>query len=403
MKRLTRLLSRSKPVKEPPLHNAVTISHDVLKLLDLPVEILLTISSELQYENAVALSLTCQELYDLLFRVYKPTNQHHGREAALLRLLERDKPELLSCPVHEQLYDWTKQKNKRYNCPRCIRAKRNSLQASLVVCNKGCRQSFYGIFEQERRLMLRYSILGPEYGISIRYLNHVCKKNYSKRANEVRPKVVNGSLLLWRTYHHTFLVDLPLPDSPDSTYFNEPICLHHERTMTLLRSAAIRHAKQSKAELHTFGYVDACPFQPASWICPLLFKCDQCATDLRLQMELTVSNEVIVRFDAYQDLGTLLDLTTAQKQVLGAKHDWRTQHLSSQEKLQRLMDDIEVKFHETRSLMSTPTISQTTFLTEWPYISRSDTEQSITFRPDPLLNSARQPRPEWTSIPFHRL
>lgn len=408
MKRLTRLLSRSTAVKSQnstvPVAKIDTGSIAGVQFLDLPPEILLIVSSEyLYYENVIALSLTCHQLYELLFYICKPSKQHHGREAALLRLLERDRPEWLSCSVHERLYDWSKQKAKRYHCPQCTESKRGSLQGSLVICNKGCRQSFYGMFESERRLVLRHSLLGPQYGISIRTLNHVCKKSHSKRANEVRPKIVSGSLLLWRTHHRTLPLDMPSPNDPESIYAGEAICLHHERALSVLLLAAVCHAKRAKAELPSYGYNHALLLFPASWLCPLLFKCDQCATDVRLRVDMTQSNEAVIRLDAYQDLGSLFELTTAQKQVLGVKHDWQTQYLSRQEKLELFVNIIELKYHQSQTDGLTKSISQTdvTFLSEWTFNSRSNANQLITFRPEPNLVGTRQPQPNWQTIPFY--
>lgn len=187
MRRLSRLFSRSSigTIEEPAIEES---DPPEAPLLNLPIEILLSIESYLLYQHAICLSLTCKKAYNIFFQRNKSTRRRHSRDKHLLFLLERDYPNLLTCPIHEKLYAWRRQKGKRYQCPwRC------GVGDSMVICNKGCRVGFQGIFDAERRLMIRHSFLGPEYGISMRSLDHVCKRSKSKFANEVTPKVIGNS------------------------------------------------------------------------------------------------------------------------------------------------------------------------------------------------------------------
>lgn len=406
MRRLSRLLSRSSATEvEPEILQSNTTSGGS-PILDLPIEILLNIELYLQYENALAFSLTCKKAYDVFFKRHKPSGKHNGREFLFLRLLEREMPEYVSCSIHERLYAWAKQKPKHYQCPMCISNKR-IFNGSFVVCNKSCKSSFYGIFESERRLMLRHAVLGSNFGISTRALDHVCKKSLAKRANEVTPKIVNQSLLVWRTHYYTAKTDFKDWHTIGIDQFDEAVCVHSETGLRALLCAAILHAKQNSANMTVNSTSKALRPIPDSWMCPILFKCNQCCTDVRLSMDRVSTNEVIVRFDVYQDLGGLQELTLAQRQVLGAKFDWRSQQLEYPEKLQRLCEDLEKRYHSKDledEFTSAPGVSipkDAYFLNQWTYnIQRPpfDLENPVNFHHDPMI-----PQEVWrgtNTIPF---
>lgn len=276
MRRLSRLLSRSSVTREERPSTAATILGS--PLLDLPTEILISIEAFLPYENAVAFSLTCRSLYELFFKLHKPSPKHHGGEAHLLRLVEKDLPNQLSCPVHERLYSWRKVKSRHYHCPLCTGNNR-FFTASLVICNKGCRSSFYGIFEPERRLILRHDLLGPEFRISRRILDHVCKKSLSKRANEVTPKIVNGSLMVWRIHHYTARIDFRTWADLGLEHIDEAICVHSEAGLQALLCVAIGHARNRREAMMSTIASRIQAVSTGHWQCPTLFKCQTCAED----------------------------------------------------------------------------------------------------------------------------
>lgn len=404
MRRLSRLLSKTSTNEIEPISSERDNHTSKSRLLDLPLEILLTVETYLQYENALSLSLTCKYAYGLFFKRHKPSAKHNGRESFFLRLLEREMPALVSCSIHERLYMWAKQKSNHYQCPMCTSNKR-VFPGCLVVCNKGCKSSFYGIFEAERRLILRHVLLGPEFGVSSRLLSHVCKKSHSKRANEITPKVVEESLMLWRTHHYTTTVDFKDWHLMGIDAFEEAICVHSETGLRALLCAAIYHAKQSRANREwTLQFQTN---KPGAWMCPIRFKCNQCATDMRLHMDQISLNNVVVRFDVYQDLGGLQELSVAQRQVLGARNDWRQQELNRSEKLHRLCEDLEQRYH-SESLGEAPLPTDTSwipkdayFLNQWTYnIQRPpfNLENPVNFHHDPMI-----PQEVWrgtNTIPF---
>lgn len=363
MRRLTRLLSKTPSVtSEKQLSSS--ISRNGFHLLDLPEELLLQIESWLPYENALAFSLTCKYVYSLFFKRRKPNAKHRGREAQFLQLLERDSPHLLACPIHEFLYTWNKQRTRQYSCPRCV-ARHREPPGSYVVCNKGCRRAFYGIFEPERRLILRHALLGPEYGVSARNLNHVCKASFSKKANEITPKVVNGRLMVWRTHYYSFRVtDDPISESPIQA-FDEAICVHSELGLRAVIFAAFLHAKAQ----------DASATEPAFWQCQTRFKCSHCSTDMRLRYTRPSPMLMEVMVDAIQDLGGLDELAVAQRQVLGLKYNWRVRRLEDQDKVQRLCEDLEEAYFGNRPEEATARVDaipdDVAFITQWSFHARS--------------------------------
>lgn len=394
MRRLSRLLSLASVTteKKPLAPTLVLLS----PILDLPAEILIAIEALLPYENAVAFSLTCKTLYHLFFKLHKPSPKHQGREAHLLRLIERDLPDHLSCPVHERLYFWRKAKSKHYQCPLCTSNNR-LLTGSLIICNKGCRSSFYGIFEPERRLMLRHELLGPEFGIPRRVLDHVCKKSLSKRANEMRPRIVNGSLMVWRTHHYTARIDFRTWADLGLEHFDEAICVHSEAGLQALLCAATEYVQKRREITMVRLALTTQVVTSGHWKCPTLFKCQTCATDVRLRMDQVSANELIVRFDVYQDLGGLNEPTLAQRQVLGAKHDWRQQDLTTEEKVVRCREDLERRYHgekephhAERVGSSSPLLKNAAFINQWTYSLRRNPTDPVSFRVDLTLSSLNQ-------------
>lgn len=117
----------------------------------------------------------------------------------------------------------------------------------------------------------------------------------------------------------------------------------------------------------------------------------------RLEMDQVSASEVVVRFDVYQDLGGLNELTLAQRQVLGAKHDWRQQELTSEEKLERWKEDLERRYHgggdlvqASRTSSCTAYPKHTAFLNQWTYSLRKNPTNPILFRPDLTLPNMDQ-------------
>lgn len=294
------------------------------------------------YENAIALSLTCQKLYNMLFMLHKPTPRHNGREIHFLRLLERDFPNKMACPIHERLYDWQKQKDNLYSCPSCHKH-RSILNRYAIICNKGCKHNGVGISESERRLILRSAILGPEHGLPMSLFEHICSVKTHGKADTVVPKLVNGSLMLVRSHHFyvqdIFHWDVSHWDNSHMLTAKEAICEHSHKNLTALLALAVEHAvqKRSIAKIATDW---------PCWIYPPLIKCNVCATDVRLRMELVGQNSLVVRTDAYQDLGGLQDTSISQRQVVSAVYDRRTRDLTLQEKAARFAENLELRFHD---------------------------------------------------------
>lgn len=369
-------------------------------LLSLPTEILLVIESYLAYEHAISLSLTCKQAYNLFFHRNRPLRRRHSRDKHFLFLLERDYPGLLTCPVHEFLYEWQKQRGKRYQCPR-----RCGVGDSMVVCNKGCRVGFHGIFDAERRLMIRHSFLGPEYGISMRSLNHVCKRSKSKVPNEIAPRRAGNSLMVWRTVHFTAPIDfVSWKDLGLEREFNEAICVHSGRDLLALIVASVLQARRRrkwllKASTPQRNYLN----DLTSWQCLLLFKCAQCATDIRLSIDQISPSQIDIQFDVFQDLGGLDQMSVARYQVLGTRYGLTSQNLGRRDKRERLREDLEKRYFGQREVADKYCDGipwRTAFLGQWWYNFTHSEENPVYFRPDEHI-----PRPVWLAykrIPFRK-
>lgn len=367
------------------------------RLLDLPTEVLLIIVSQLKYENGIALSLTCHRLYKLLFKTYKPTPKHNGREARVLVLLERDLPDMLSCPTHERLYKW--RGHSRHLCPLCTNAKRS--HGSLVVCYNNCKEGFQELFEPERRLILRHALLGPNYGVPKSMFLHRCGRSHFQSMDEARLKIVGDSLMLWRTQHWPVKLEL-YPDLPGLQDFQQTMEKCHAMPLSPIWSAAVHHAMQNSKRLFSTPEEAAPTYR---WTCPILFKCSCCSTDVKVCVEQFVLGQVVIRFDLYQDLGHLNELTTAQRIVFGVKNNWPTQWPSESGIAERFKESLELKYHgvDTTALDLMAVDYTATFLHEWMYSGFSGTKEAeniVQFWPDPLLDEIH-PRPKFDNIPFH--
>lgn len=363
------------------LEKTISVSYES-PLLDLPTEILLFIESYLAYENAISLSLTCKQAYNLFFHRNRPLRRRHNRDKHFLFLLERDYPALLTCPVHEILYRWQKQRGKRYRCPLGC-----GTGDSMVVCNRGCRAGFHGIFDAERRLMIRHTFLGPEYGISMEFLRHVCKRGRSKIANEVTPRRAGDSLMVWRTNHFSARIDFDAwKDLELERGFNELICVHSSRGVLALIVASILQARKRWRWLVKNSTPQRkCVNDLTSWQCPLLFKCPQCATDLRLNIDQTSPTQIDIRFDVFQDLGGLDQMSLARYQVLGTRFGLTSQSLGRRDKRERLRENLERRYFGQSEVADRYTDGipwHTAFLGQWWYNFTHSEYNLVLFRPD---------------------
>lgn len=202
--------------------------------------------------------------------------------------------------------------------------------------------------------------------------------------------------MVWRTHNFTTRIDFILwDDIAIDQDFNEAICVHSERNLRALVVACIVHAKRRRTYLLKVSspkrnYLN----DPISWQCPMLFKCAQCATDIRLRMDQTSAGQINIRFDVFQDLGGLDQMSVARYQVLGTRLGTTAQHLDRRDKLTRLTENLEKRYFgesEVAEKYCQGIPWDTAVLGQWWYNFAYWADNPILFRPDDDI-----PKPIWT-------
>lgn len=319
-------------------------------ILGLPTEILALIVSHLNDEFALAFSLTCKHLYNIFFvSLQAPYADQRINNLQLLRLLERDTADYLLCSSHSKLYAWRKQKSNLYQCRKC---RTDWFSATIVeLCGTRCGYTSSRFMnDSTRSLMLRHAVHGPQFGIQASRFNHVCS-TVGESHNKVELKIVDQKLMVRRTLKVLIIMDHMGNLVRDSSYLT--LCPHNSPGYHSLFCAAVEHVSAAKKRFSKSN----------QWSCPLLFKCKQCATDVKLSINQGSRRTAAIEFDVYQDLGGLFDMSEAQCQVLRKIGNIRSP--SEEQQIQRLREDLTKQFHSDKLETPPKGSPDRTFLDQW--------------------------------------
>lgn len=170
--------------------------YDHNPLLDLPNELVLMVTSFLDQEFQLLLSLTCQRLRVLLSsQVNMALGGDKATKVRFLRLLELDHPEYLTCRFCGLLYPWRKMEFFQYECPR---AAHHLIADRLVSYHQSIRAGGMKYVRVSRGvvdLILRAYEYGPPHGLPVSFLNMSGHDYHGvSRTNEAR--LVDGQLIL---------------------------------------------------------------------------------------------------------------------------------------------------------------------------------------------------------------
>ena len=131
----SRLALGSSPLIEPVRNTSDEQSHK-RPFLDLPPEILLTISACLEMEWQVLLSLTCRHLRNLVAHE-RSTHLDKPAKLQVLRYLEHDYPEYLACHSCAVLFRWPGRRLIAYRCTRYLSHPWADISTSLAFFMPG--------------------------------------------------------------------------------------------------------------------------------------------------------------------------------------------------------------------------------------------------------------------------
>lgn len=203
-------------------------------LLDLPHELILSITDHLEKDSTVLLALSCKRLFRLL---KTHCNLSFGTDVALrtrfLQRLETDHPKFLTCRVCGWMFLWRKQRGVSYRCPRMMRhphENRDSV-ASVVVCPL----NFVYMKQEMLDLVLRAHRRGPQHGLPLSFLNSnapvhpeltlaVLHPTVDKLRMGTQARIVDGELMMLSFW----MMELNSTDNVrlEMRAFNPALCWH---------------------------------------------------------------------------------------------------------------------------------------------------------------------------------
>lgn len=318
-------------------------------ILLLPVEILELIVSNLEYDFGLAFSLTCKYTYNTFFHSIQSSTPYHPRNSPkLLRLLDRDTTEYLLCQYHYKFYAWRCQVKNEYRCPDCQEPPYST--TSIALCGQRCKVPASRYVNNETcRLLLRYASHGSSSGVPPSKYNHLCP-TVGGGNNQVEIKVVDQKLMIRRKLRVMVTKKNLLLDKNSLS-----LCLHGTPGYHGIALAATEHISTARRDVSS---------KPTQWSCPLLFKCKDCATDMKLNIIQSTRKTAAIGFDVYHDLGGVDERTIAQSQVLYAMS--QIQALRTTMQTRRLREDLSRQFHTlTEYKTAIEDTQERTFIDQW--------------------------------------
>ncbi|EXJ77737.1 hypothetical protein A1O3_09966, partial [Capronia epimyces CBS 606.96] len=266
-------------------------------LLNLPTELVLEITSFLDNESQLLLSLSCKRfrvLFGLYINVALP--QDKLSKLRFSRLLELDCPQYLTCRSCGLLFAWRGRKRCHYRCP-CHRSRpydENEVMGTLAIRPRGIY--IIRVTREIIDLVLRAYEYGPAYGLPLAFLS-ASGKDYDGYLRESEARVVDGQLILATRLEVETESGRELAIM--STRFNSQICLHlfeepgwKERWPTLAQNI-MQMTGSEKVEV---------------------FKCSVCDTDHRVHITKTENRTKIV-LNVWRNYGRRQDNMLSHKQA----------------------------------------------------------------------------------------
>ncbi|KAK5279854.1 hypothetical protein LTR40_007184 [Exophiala xenobiotica] len=255
-------------------------------LTRLPPELLLEIIQYLPADSAAVVALISKYHYAALKHYVLPGLSDNAAKKRFLRLLEVDLVEYIACHCCDILYRW-KASAPWYQCPGRFHE---------GMCYKHTLGSMYcpqhgprGLPLETVAAFLRGYERGPAYGPQLQELHHKCDGTLHYWSpgvsRDTAAQVVNGKLLL-RTYY-SMQVSLQQSFATQLDKLRHIGCSHSPATLPALVMDAIDHLSS--------------PFKAPR--CSDYINCAKCATDLRVAVRTTKSDQLVAEITTWQCYG----------------------------------------------------------------------------------------------------
>lgn len=300
-------------------------------LLDLPHELILSITDHLEQDSKVLLALSCKRLFVLLTT---HCGLSFGTDVALrtnfLRYLGIDHPEFLTCRVCGWMFLWRKQRGISYQCPRTMRHPRElrDSAASVVVCP----WSFVYMKQELLDLVLRAHRRGPQHGLPISFLSSNAPVHPEFTLKTLHPtvgnlrmgtqaRIVDGELMLLSFW----VMELNSADHVrlEMRAFNTALCWHRREHVTMVWWQQVAEMLMWKDTAEYF-VTHQCPF---------------CASDYKLHVKKLGQGRLSVDLRVWRNFGNGCSDTEDVKQIF--LNDLHVKHLDGGIRSGR---DLEAKF-----------------------------------------------------------
>ena len=268
------LVPRSRPTSTEVCTSAHAYSRSA-GLQRLPLEILDSITIQLERYQIAVLGLTCKHF----FRQIEPHSGRYllhdtPRRLKFLRLLEEDHPHLLVCSPCGHLYDWKNSKQHGafpdYTCPE---RKSPFHRSAMTLCDV---HEPYSMKAEIRDLILRADRLGPEYGLPTSYLTHTCRGHRDGgMPKSFECRIRKGGLMVHRQDTVLLMRSEPITKQLFSGMMHIRSCQHVGRGLLAVIICAIFHVLRSDGQ--AVG-------PSAAWKCSQRVSCAKSANDLRVSV-----------------------------------------------------------------------------------------------------------------------
>ncbi|KIX92540.1 uncharacterized protein Z520_11716 [Fonsecaea multimorphosa CBS 102226] len=304
--------------KEHQPHPPSTKGQQSNPLVDLPLELVLTIAGYLDKESQNLLAFSCRRFYVALHSKLDLTLENKDAKLRFLRVLENDYPRYLTCPFCVVMNPWAKRVGRPFEC---LHVERHTFLDYIVSKPSFLKKLYMDVAITPRvvDLILRAYDLGPKYGLPVTYLNSTIRHKGIhlampvSQSNEAR--VVDGQLVLYSRMAAKALDTWLQPSQfRDFVYPTQTsnVCLHFTQQIQNEIRSGIKTSQEYFKELWFL-----CTIVVEGPSVDVLLKCRWCETDYRLHLIIgeTPEEEDWLIFEVWRNYGRRYDDRVAVKQM----------------------------------------------------------------------------------------
>ena len=264
-------------------------------LSEVPTELIMWIADFLPLESAICLSVTSKMHFavfsprlDMKFRNFMTPRENKTR---FLRLLEVDIPELFVCRSCNKMFHWKHGQNTpRYACPCRSQRQPKVPRLDKYDCLPGILCFPFSMQPETVGAFVRGYERGSTYGPQLSELEHSCKDSkcwaLDDMTRSIQARMVEGRLLVWVTN----VMSIPLRSQ-------SRLVLEIDK----FRRIGCRHSRNLPAVV--MKVIDQIRHHPSSNTLVEYVLCNECATDLRVQVDLPVGEHLRIQVETWHCLG----------------------------------------------------------------------------------------------------